>query len=92
MLIGGLAVKLPYKTMFGSYILRATCRSCLAFPKLILSGLGTCRDFMSVQSSQARVSSVSQNLDRQIEAFKKDGADERDIITEKKSGKGRKRV
>ena len=35
----------------------------------------------------ARVSSNSQSLARQIEAFKKDGADERDIITEKKSGK-----
>lgn len=35
----------------------------------------------------ARVSSTSQNLARQIEAFKKDGADERDIITEKQSGK-----
>ena len=35
----------------------------------------------------ARVSSASQNLSRQIEAFKADGADERDIITEKKSGK-----
>ncbi len=35
----------------------------------------------------ARVSSASQNLDRQIEAFKNDGANERDIITEKKSGK-----
>ena len=41
--------------MFGSYILRATCRSCLAFLRLILSGLGTCRDFMSVQSSQMPV-------------------------------------
>ncbi|WP_026510559.1 recombinase family protein [Butyrivibrio sp. LC3010] len=35
----------------------------------------------------ARVSTTSQNLSRQIEAFKKDGADEHDIITEKKSGK-----
>lgn len=35
----------------------------------------------------ARVSSASQNLARQIEAFKADGADEHDIITEKKSGK-----
>ncbi len=35
----------------------------------------------------ARVSSSSQNLSRQIEAFKNDGADEHDIITEKKSGK-----
>ncbi len=35
----------------------------------------------------ARVSSASQNLSRQIEAFKADGADERDIITEKRSGK-----
>lgn len=35
----------------------------------------------------ARVSSTSQNLARQIEAFKADGADEHDIIAEKKSGK-----
>lgn len=35
----------------------------------------------------ARVSSQSQNLDRQIEAFKKLGANERDIITDKQSGK-----
>lgn len=35
----------------------------------------------------ARVSSTSQNLSRQIEAFKADGADERSIISEKKSGK-----
>lgn len=35
----------------------------------------------------ARVSSDSQNLSRQIEAFKADGADDRDIITEKRSGK-----
>lgn len=35
----------------------------------------------------ARVSSKGQNLDRQIEKFKKLGADDRDIITEKKSGK-----
>lgn len=35
----------------------------------------------------ARVSSTSQNLARQIEAFKADGADEHDIITEKRSGK-----
>lgn len=35
----------------------------------------------------ARVSSESQNLARQIEAFKKDGADEHDIFTEKQSGK-----
>lgn len=35
----------------------------------------------------ARVSSRSQSLSRQIEAFKADGADERDIITEKASGK-----
>lgn len=35
----------------------------------------------------ARVSSTSQNLSRQITAFKKDGADEHDIITEKASGK-----
>lgn len=35
----------------------------------------------------ARVSSQSQNLDRQIEAFKSLGANERDIITDKASGK-----
>ena len=35
----------------------------------------------------ARVSSKEQNLDRQIEAFKTLGADERDIITDKESGK-----
>ena len=35
----------------------------------------------------ARVSSKEQNLDRQIETFKALGADERDIITDKESGK-----
>ena len=35
----------------------------------------------------ARVSSKEQNLDRQIEAFAALGADERDIITDKESGK-----
>lgn len=35
----------------------------------------------------ARVSSQSQNLDRQVEAFKSLGANERDIITDKTSGK-----
>lgn len=35
----------------------------------------------------ARVSSREQKLDRQIEQFKKLGANDRDIITEKKSGK-----
>lgn len=35
----------------------------------------------------ARVSSCEQNLDRQLEAFRKLGADERDIITDKESGK-----
>lgn len=35
----------------------------------------------------ARVSSKSQNLDRQLEQFKALGAEERDIITEKQSGK-----
>ena len=35
----------------------------------------------------ARVSSKEQNLDRQIEAFKKLGADEREIICDKESGK-----
>ena len=35
----------------------------------------------------ARVSSKEQNLDRQIEAFKKLGADDREIICDKESGK-----
>ena len=35
----------------------------------------------------ARVSSKDQNLDRQIAAFKELGADDRDIITDKSSGK-----
>lgn len=35
----------------------------------------------------ARVSSVTQNLDRQIKLFKEMGADDRDIFVEKKSGK-----
>lgn len=35
----------------------------------------------------ARVSSKEQNLDRQLEAFAKLGADEREIITDKESGK-----
>ena len=35
----------------------------------------------------ARVSSQSQNLDRQIEAFKKMGANDRDIVSDKQSGK-----
>ena len=35
----------------------------------------------------ARVSSKGQNLDRQIERFKELGANDRDIITEKQSGK-----
>ena len=35
----------------------------------------------------ARVSSKEQNLDRQIAAFKALGADDRDIITDKESGK-----
>ena len=40
----------------------------------------------------ARVSSKEQNLDRQIEAFKKLGADEREIICDKESGKDLKRT
>ena len=40
----------------------------------------------------ARVSSKEQNLDRQIEAFKKLGADEREIICDKESGKNLKRA
>lgn len=39
----------------------------------------------------ARVSSKEQNLDRQIEAFIKLGAEERDIITDKASGKNLER-
>ena len=35
----------------------------------------------------ARVSSKEQNLARQLEAFRKLGADERDIVTDKESGK-----
>ena len=35
----------------------------------------------------ARVSSKDQNLDRQIKAFKALGADDRDIVTDKESGK-----
>jgi len=35
----------------------------------------------------ARVSSCEQNLDRQLEAFAKLGADEREIVTDKESGK-----
>ena len=40
----------------------------------------------------ARVSSREQNLDRQIEAFKKLGADEREIICDKESGKNLERL
>ena len=40
----------------------------------------------------ARVSSKDQNLDRQLAAFKALGADERDIITDKESGKDFNRV
>ena len=39
----------------------------------------------------ARVSSKEQNLDRQIEAFKKLGAEEREIICDKESGKNLER-
>jgi DNA invertase Pin-like site-specific DNA recombinase len=39
----------------------------------------------------ARVSSKDQNLDRQIEAFKKLGANDREIITDKESGKNTER-
>lgn len=35
----------------------------------------------------ARVSSKEQNLDRQIEAFKKLGAEDREIVCDKESGK-----
>ena len=40
----------------------------------------------------ARVSSKGQNLDRQIDVFLSMGADERDIITDKESGKDTERV
>ena len=40
----------------------------------------------------ARVSNREQNLDRQIEAFKTLGADEREIICDKKSGKNLERT
>lgn len=40
----------------------------------------------------ARVSTKEQNLDRQIIAFKELGADERDIITDKESGKDLERT
>ena len=40
----------------------------------------------------ARVSSTEQNLDRQIEALKQNGVNERDIITDKVSGKDLDRV
>ncbi len=40
----------------------------------------------------ARVSSKEQNLDRQIAAFKALGAQERDIITDKESGKDLERI
>lgn len=36
----------------------------------------------------ARVSTTEQNLDRQIELFRSLGAEDRDIITDKQSGKG----
>lgn len=39
----------------------------------------------------ARVSSREQNLDRQLEAFKNLGADDREIITDKESGKNLER-
>ena len=35
----------------------------------------------------ARVSTKEQNLDRQLNAFRKLGATERDIVTDKESGK-----
>lgn len=49
--------------------------------------LGRGKNMISKTFYYARVSSTSQNLSRQLEAFRKDGADEHDIITEKKSGK-----
>ena len=40
----------------------------------------------------ARVSTREQNLDRQMDAFRRLGADERDIITDKESGKDMERT
>ena len=40
----------------------------------------------------ARVSSMEQNLDRQIDAFKELGANERDVIVDKESGKNLERT
>lgn len=40
----------------------------------------------------ARVSTMEQNLERQLEAFNALGADERDIITDKQSGKNLERI
>ena len=40
----------------------------------------------------ARVSSKEQNLDRQLSAFRSLGAEERDIITDKESGKNLNRA
>lgn len=40
----------------------------------------------------ARVSTREQNLDRQLEAFEKMGAADRDIITDKASGKDTERT
>lgn len=40
----------------------------------------------------ARVSSREQNLDRQIEAFKNLGADEREIVCDKENGKDLERM
>ena len=40
----------------------------------------------------ARVSSKEQNLDRQIDAFKELGANERDVIVDKESGKNLERT
>ncbi len=40
----------------------------------------------------ARVSTMEQNLNRQLEAFNALGADERDIITDKQSGKNLERI
>lgn len=50
-------------------------------------------DFMSSKTYYyARVSSTDQALDRQLEAFYTLGADERDIITDKQSGKNLERA
>ena len=52
------------------------------FPDTFLGGKALNRTFY-----YARVSSCEQNLDRQLETFAKLGADEREIVTDKESGR-----